>query len=152
MCPKQGDRSKQTDFLLGSLPSPLLGLHLSQHGLRQSFAPLAPHNGVRTRPVCISPSGQILQKKSPPAKLPVKTPSSAQGSGPLLPWLPSQALAMPDSNKKGNCSEQSSRRGEEICLAAAAWRLLSAAQQTHPSRETPESAPAGPGLRGEGRS
>lgn len=67
-------------------------------------------------------------------------------SFPSTPW---QDLAV----RGGSCSEQ--QEGVEICLAAAAaaaQRLLSAAHQTHRSRETLESAPAGPGLRGEGRS
>lgn len=46
----------------------------------------------------------------------------------------------------GSCVKQ--QKEVEICLAAAAQRLLSAAHQTHCSRETLESAPAELGLRG----
>lgn len=63
-----------------------------------------------------------------------------------FPSAPSQDLAV----RGGSCSEQ--QEGVEICLAEAAQRLLSAAHQTHRSRETLESAPAGLELRGEGRS
>lgn len=68
------------------------------------------------------------------------------GFGPLFQALPGKDLAA----RGGSCSEQ--QEGVEICLAAAAKRLLSAAHQTHRSRETLESAPAGLGLQGEGRS
>lgn len=64
------------------------------------------------------------------------------GLGPLFQALPGKTWQL----RGGSCLEQ--QEEVEICLAAAAQRLLSAAHQTHCSRETLESAPAELGLRG----